>query len=225
MSRVARLPSGGIRPLDQVVHFSVSPRRGGKSEVKLHGTSAPLKPPRGHVRVSLTLALVDDRPEVVRTVIGADIANVAEPDPVPVTSDVVRAIPMGRLMRMALSCLAKEAKDRIESLDEWEVDLDWSTAPGEMLRRRLKDAEKRAEQTRVGPKGYPPSHFKDVAEVYLDALEDGAPTKTVAEHFGVEYHVAAKWVATARSQKYGFLPPTTKGRAALSVQRKRRRKR
>lgn len=50
----------------------------------------------------------------------------------------------------------------------------------------------------------------EVASVYRSAKR--APTKAVAEHFGVAHRTAALWVKQARDA--GLLPATTPGRAA-----------
>jgi hypothetical protein len=54
-----------------------------------------------------------------------------------------------------------------------------------------------------------PKHLERVAQTYR-ADVTGAPTRAVAEAFGVPHSTAARWVLRAR--KAGQLPPTTKGR-------------
>lgn len=54
-------------------------------------------------------------------------------------------------------------------------------------------------------------HYREVAEVYARAVQDGRPpTAAVADHFTVQKSSAAKKVARARER--GFLPKTSRGR-------------
>lgn len=56
-----------------------------------------------------------------------------------------------------------------------------------------------------------PDHYREVADVYAAAVQDGCPpTAAVADHFTVSKSAAAKKVARARQR--GFLPATSKGR-------------
>lgn len=52
------------------------------------------------------------------------------------------------------------------------------------------------------------SFLKAVAEVYRENIH-GAPTKAVANHFGVKDRMASKYVDRARQK--GYLPPTKQG--------------
>lgn len=67
---------------------------------------------------------------------------------------------------------------------------------------------------RVGrrPK-YGHRHYAEVARVYLRAWHEDprAPTKAVAEHFGVSRSRAANWVAQARRPPFELLASTTRG--------------
>ena len=59
-------------------------------------------------------------------------------------------------------------------------------------------------------RGHTPDHYKQVAEVYDEAIEEGdPPTQSVAEAFDVPYTTAARWVRRAR--QLGLLPPPTPG--------------
>lgn len=70
-------------------------------------------------------------------------------------------------------------------------------------------------RTLVGPDGAPlpaDEALEEVARVYLEAWQVGEPTLAVAEAFSLSRSAAAKRVARARER--GFLPKTTRGRAA-----------
>jgi len=59
---------------------------------------------------------------------------------------------------------------------------------------------------------YDTEHWRLVAATYDKAWATGsAPTRDVAEHFGVTRSTAGKWVSICR--KMGLLPPTQKTRA------------
>lgn len=73
----------------------------------------------------------------------------------------------------------------------------------------------------VGRRPLGDDHYRQVAEAYSAACEDGLPpTTTVAEQSRVSKTTAAKWVARARD--LGYLPPTTRGKAAPQEIDKRR---
>jgi hypothetical protein len=59
------------------------------------------------------------------------------------------------------------------------------------------------------PAAHPPEHWRQVAAVWLAAWQRPppgggfrAPTKAVANHFGVNYGLAAAWVRRARVRGY-----------------------
>jgi transposase len=59
---------------------------------------------------------------------------------------------------------------------------------------------------------HPPEHYRQVAEVYDEALEaEDPPTRAVAEAFSVPYSTAARWVR--RTRALGLLPPPQAGLA------------
>jgi hypothetical protein len=59
---------------------------------------------------------------------------------------------------------------------------------------------------------HPPEHYKQVAEVYDEAIGSGdPPTQAVALAFEVPYTTAARWVR--RSRSLGMLPPPRPGLA------------
>lgn len=61
-----------------------------------------------------------------------------------------------------------------------------------------------------------PEHFKEVAEVYRQAVADRRPpTKAVASEWSKSHSTAAKWVAKARA--LGFLEETSPGQPSAAV--------
>ena len=63
------------------------------------------------------------------------------------------------------------------------------------------------------PRTYDRDHFVQVARVYLEAWQNGAPpTQAVADHFGATRSAAAKWVAKARGAELQLLTNPGHGR-------------
>lgn len=60
--------------------------------------------------------------------------------------------------------------------------------------------------------------LEEVASVYRAAVETGAPTMAVADHFSVSTSTAAKWVSRAREQE--LLGKTTPGRSGENKPKK-----
>lgn len=59
-------------------------------------------------------------------------------------------------------------------------------------------------------RGHPLEHYRQVAEVYDEAIEaEYPPTQSVAEAFDVPYTTAARWIRRAR--ELGHLPPPVPG--------------
>jgi hypothetical protein len=67
-----------------------------------------------------------------------------------------------------------------------------------------------AKRARTGRPRVPREHLIEVAELYANNLEI-APTKAVAEAYGVSPRTAAGWVQKCRSDEYGLLPKTVQG--------------
>lgn len=166
---------------------------------------------------------------------GAGIADmealVGSTSPEPVTSSVLRSIPLGHLIDEARTEVLRQAEQRREALRK----------RGPMTLRRIKAEIKRrgyfvypiertemrqwvsedvrrdeqiwAKEPRRGrPPTYGLQHFEQVARIYREAYAAGrTPTRAVARHFKVSHTAAAKWVG--RSRALGLLPATTRGRA------------
>jgi len=60
------------------------------------------------------------------------------------------------------------------------------------------------------PRRYGAEHWREVAAVYSEAANRGAPTEAVRRHFHLSKSAAAKQVA--RCREMGLLPPTSRGR-------------
>jgi hypothetical protein len=59
------------------------------------------------------------------------------------------------------------------------------------------------------------SFYKQVALAYKGALAEGLkPRQTLARDSGAAPDTVARWIATARSDEYGYLPKTTPGKAS-----------
>lgn len=68
---------------------------------------------------------------------------------------------------------------------------------------------------KAGRPALPVSHYVEVAEVYTEALRNGAnPRAAVKEHFHVSKSSAAKWVHRCRLAPLNLLAKTSSGRAA-----------
>jgi hypothetical protein len=149
-------------------------------------------------RIELEFAEVDGRFVCARVVIGVDFENAEEPDPVPITTGVLRAIPLSTLIENAV----QKSIDLFEMVDRQ----NWNTAP--TARKRLPAARRATERPkRTGrPTLYDRKHYKRVAAIYDAAVRAGsrAPTKAVAENYRVSKSAAAKWVARARQM--GLIP-------------------
>lgn len=151
-------------------------------------------------RVTLHFAEVDGRAICARVEIGADFDHPGEAMPVPITTAVLRQIPLSTLIEKAVM----EMVGTFETVAE----LEWPTSP--TAKKRLPVAQRAAHKPlRPGrPTLYDRSHYKRVAGIYNAAVRAGsrAPTKAVAESERVSKSAAAKWVARAREM--GLIPAT-----------------
>jgi hypothetical protein len=149
--------------------------------------------------VSLTIATDDRGSRCVALTIDAD-------DDGRISSDFLRAVPVTTLVLELVRKMARVEEPRP----------DW-LAEGSRVLVHLDDAspETRARAEKVlGRPGRQPvdrSRLAEVAAVYRDGLELGAPTRHVAETLHMSHGNASKLVAKARGA--GLLPPTTQGRA------------
>lgn len=123
-------------------------------------------------------------------------------------------IPAALLRDIKLPDLIEEAiGDNPETLEKWSKSdphqwlEDYEDMP-QKARNSLAAIEARKKPK--GRKGHPPGHWIEVAAVYTKAYKrQQAPTKAVADHFGVSKSTAAKYVAKARH--LGLLPETKRG--------------
>ena len=119
----------------------------------------------------------------------------------PITSELLRKIPVARFMREALEAVAMELESSPAGI---------STAS---LRRQDAPPPK-LEHVRGPRRGSPltEDHLRRVAEVYQAAVEQGDPaTQTVANEMHAARSTAARWVAKARER--GILGPAKRGQA------------
>lgn len=164
-------------------------------------------------RVVLRFAEIDGRAVLVNIEIGARFyadeegvdfeQELGAPEPVPITTAVLRSIPLGRLTEKALW----EAASMYEKYAS-------GAAGVELGDEGRRFAEERAAAARAGaakkrrpgrPRLYDDEHFARVARVYREHSGGRAPTKAVAESFQTSKATAAKWVARAREM--GLLEP------------------
>ena len=124
----------------------------------------------------------------------------------PVTSAGVRAVPFGRILRLAVEGFAEEVvRTPTDAAGGRALPLTGGTPlVDEVLHRRrrwlLTD-----------------EHLREVAAVYrqgskLPPAGLPAPTEAVRKHFGVPHPTAARWVATARAR--GLLEPAGRAKRA-----------
>lgn len=112
----------------------------------------------------------------------------------PLTTTLVRSLPVGRLIGEALQDPPLDLA-RLGGAPPFSA----LVALAEENRSRVlpKSALSAPSTPRRGrPRKYGPEHHARVAQIYLDAT--GSPTTRVAEHFEVPYTRAANWVRTAR---------------------------
>lgn len=133
--------------------------------------------------VHIDVAIVDGLP--------ACVALTKHRDGPPLSGEVLRRLPVGRIVREIATRVAQEADGQPDRL------------------------RTRSEARHIGKSMYRPqrghrltdAHLQAVASVYSDAYHQGQrPTKAVAEHFTVARSTAGRWVVEAR--KRGFLSAT-----------------
>jgi len=154
---------------------------------------------------------VEGRWVPVQITIGAD-PSATEPDdaPVIITAELIRSVPVGLLIEKVHQYRAAHLREELERPDVQQAQREIRQS----LERRLAQAEREARQ---GGRGLGPSHYAEVAEIYLEA--SGSPTTEVAKRKNVSVSTAATWVSRARDM--GLLDPTTKGRAGGISQAKK----
>jgi hypothetical protein len=140
---------------------------------------------------ALALAPAANR-EVASGMTRAELAKAMQPAP-PITGNLLRRLPLQKWVREYAATMAKEYR-RIKS------------AP---LGGTIDSLSRTAESS---PRKSSAAFYADVAKVYRGALESGAPTKAVAEHYKKSRTVAATWVYRAR--QLGLLGRTNRGEIA-----------
>lgn len=167
-------------------------------------------------RIVLDFAEIEGRMVCVNIEIGASFDNPAEPEPEPITTDVLRRIPLARLIEETLW----------QAVRTYTVASNWEGA-GEIARKRLPAAELATQRPkRPGrPPLYDDKHFKEVARIYREHSGGHAPTKAVATHFNTTKSNAAKWVSEARRRDF-LEPPSSflSGRPAAGIRQSRKRR-
>jgi hypothetical protein len=121
----------------------------------------------------------------------------------PVTREVLRNVPLRRLIREAVNGASMKITETLPD--------------GAQVIEPLTPAEREALDERFGrrPRRGSPitdDNLRGVAERYSEALKRGdPPTQSVARELNVARSTASRWVAKARER--GFLGPALKGRA------------
>lgn len=143
-------------------------------------------------RIALYFAEVDGRAVCARVEIGADFTDPTEPDPAPITSQLVRELGLSTRIAESIAGYA----DMCRTLTGW------SSKPS--IRATVPGVEAALEgRRRPGrPRLYDEAHYRSVATFYNAEAKAGNPaaTKAVAEQWNVSASTAAKWVGHARHE-------------------------
>lgn len=149
------------------------------------------------LQVVVKLVEIDGRLVPARIELGADLHDPNAPDPLPITTGMWRAIPIGHVVDAAIA-------GQVRFLRGLESDSNWRESAA--ARALAAAGEASIGKRKPGrPPLYDRAHFERVANVYKKGGR--APTKAVAEHFGVSKATAAKWVAKTRGEFPDLLPP------------------
>jgi hypothetical protein len=177
----------------------------------------------GPFRLRATVHLIDGRPEVTTIALGP--LNSKDPTAIRTTPDI-RGIALGPIVESVVSRSPLRRERRAARMLTNDPTLptrqgapqpDWAKAPRVQAaaRRVLAETELLDEKRTGRPPLYDRAHFEQVAEVYIDALEDGKePRMAVSDHFKVSPSNAAKWIHRCRQAPLNLLPPTSRGRSA-----------
>jgi hypothetical protein len=162
----------------------------------------------GPWEVTLSWQFVGGRAECV----GIGLQPVDSVSASPVTTDLIRSLPLARLIRGARQRNFVEAGgDLVEGLA--------GQPDGEALSEQIAEEAGAWVERRGGrPKSLGEDFYREVARVYLEALDRGdrdRPLRAVVEWQNTTTSTASRWVAAARA--LGYLSPTTKGRASRAV--------
>lgn len=127
-----------------------------------------------------------------------------------VGGEMLRRIPVARLLRMAVTAAARKLEPKREG--EPDPDEPWvRDMPSTERMEFYRDYAKGARAPRRGSL-LTDENLRQVAELYRAAIKRGdPPTQMVAEAMHVARSTAARWVGKARER--GFLGPSMRGRA------------
>jgi hypothetical protein len=128
-------------------------------------------------------------------------------------SQLVKGLPVGHLVEASRRKLIAEL-ERTEEDPPADLPEGFRQVLRDIRRDLLAATEKERHALKQSRRGRDlgPDHYREVARVYAQAVREGRPpTDAVATHFSVSKSAAAKQVARARG-RYGYLPPTTRGR-------------
>lgn len=133
-----------------------------------------------------------------------------EPEPQLITSDVLRRIPVGRLIAMAQRSLAQE-EWRTEGL---QVIMGPDRGPDELTQTEISALEtgiRAAQQTKRGRPSLPDSILIDIAHAYLEEAAAGVGLlNRLSLRFDRPEATVRDWIATARRE--GYLTPAVPGK-------------
>jgi hypothetical protein len=133
-----------------------------------------------------------------------------EPEPQLITSDVLRRIPLGRIIAMAQQSLAQE-EWRTEGL---RVLMGPDRGPDELTQNEISALEtgiRAANQTKRGRPPLPETTLIDVANAYLEEAAAGVGLlKRLSQRFDRPEPTIRDWIAAARRE--GYLTPAIAGK-------------
>jgi hypothetical protein len=124
------------------------------------------------------------------------------------SGDVLRALNPGQIVPKVI--------ERLTTLEQWQrflAERYGRPAPKEQ-QALLRQALQRARQARRVGRKYPDSHYRDIALIYLDLLDQGYRRGILiqlAEQLGIRRETARDWVHRAR--ELGYLTTSQHGRA------------
>jgi hypothetical protein len=174
----------------------------------------------GPTRLVLRFAEIDGAIACVNIEIGSDFTNETEPEPKPITTALVRSIPIARVIEQSLWATIRSLQEggaapvdrrsvdvilADETLDTEPMKYGISTQYADALAAKVGAGIEQAKQRPGRPPQYDDEHFAEVARVYHEHSGGRAPRKAVAKRFDISDSTAAKWIARAREK--GLLEP------------------
>lgn len=169
---------------------------------------------RGPWAIQLTWGQVEGRVECV----GFHVGSVGRRQPV--TSTVLRSIPLASLIEEKRAARSKWLRDNVTTEQKARQRREFAETVRSLgIKYREVPAKRRGGRPRIEPE-----KLAEVAEVYDDAFQrgDSAPTRAVANHFDMPYSTASKWVMRAREMD--LLARTEKRQARGRPARSRRKR-